>query len=312
MRPPALLRASALIAAVAMIALLTPACNLLPGRTDPSPTPSSTRARSTAARPVEPLPNPVTLRVLTSNELTDINDVAVAAAAATNVKLDITYVGSSAGAQTVASGKAKGKYDATWFDSNAYLALQPEASGRIATSTKIMTSPVAFGLDAAVAKKLGWDKKAPTWAQIAQAAGEKKFRYGMSNPATSNPAFAALANVATALVGTGSVLEADQVNSVAGDLRRFFSAQSLTAESSAYLADRFVGIDGLPGGAPRPDQLRVQADPAQHVGETRPAADCGHARRRRDLGQLPDEPAQRGKPEGAVGLHRADRLASLG
>jgi Ca-activated chloride channel family protein len=196
---------------------------------------------------VEPLPSPVTLRVLTSNELTDINEVAVAAAAATNVTLKITYIGSSGGAQTVASGKANGKYDAVWFDSNAYLALQPKASSRIATSTKIMTSPVAFGLDAEVAKKLGWDKKPPTWQQIAQAAGEKKFRYGMSNPATSNPAFAALANVATALVGTGSVLQADQVNTVAGDLRRFFSAQSLTAESSAYLADRFVGIDGLPG-----------------------------------------------------------------
>ena len=146
------------------------------------------REHGAAARPVQPLPSPVTLRVLTSNELTDINDVAVAAAAATNVKLKITYVGSAAGAQTVASGKASGKYDAIWFDSNAYLALQPKASSRIANSTKIMTSPVAFGLYAEVAKKLGWDEQAPTWAQIAQAAGQKKFRYGMSNPATSNPA----------------------------------------------------------------------------------------------------------------------------
>jgi Ca-activated chloride channel homolog len=245
-KPVAHVRFSALVTAIALALLLTSACGLLPGGTGPSAPPSATGARGRAAPPIEPLPNPVTLRVLTSNELTDINDVAVAAAAATNVKLDITYVGSSAGAQTVASGKADGKFDAVWFDSNAYLALQPKASGRIATSTNTMSSPVAFGLDTAVAKKLGWDKRAPTWAQIAQAAGEKKFRYGMSNPATSNPAFAALANVATALVGTGRVLEADQVDGVAGDLRRFFSAQSLTADSSAYLADRFVGIDGLP------------------------------------------------------------------
>ena len=79
----------------------------------------------------------------------------------------------------------------------------------MATSTKIMTSPVAFGLDPAVAKKLGWDKKAPTWSEIARAAGQKKFRYGMSNPATSNPAFAALANVATALADTGAALKAE-------------------------------------------------------------------------------------------------------
>jgi Ca-activated chloride channel homolog len=244
--PPVRLRLSALISAVTMVALLTPACTLLPGGAASSPPPSATSAGRATAKPIQPLPSRTTLRVLTSNELTDINEVAVAAAAATNVKLEITYVGSSAGARTVASGKANGKYDAVWFDSNAYLALQPKAAGRIATSTRTMTSPVAFGLDAAVAKKLGWDKKAPTWAQIAKAAGEKRFRYGMSNPATSNPAFAALANVATALAGTGSVLRADQVNSVAGDMRRFFSAQSLTAESSAYLADRFVGIDGLP------------------------------------------------------------------
>ena len=88
-----------------------------------------------------------------------------------------------------------------WFDSNAYLALERGASSRVAASTKIMTSPVAFGLPPEVARRLGWDKRPPTWAQIAQAAGEKKFRYGMSNPATSNPAFSTLATVATALDG---------------------------------------------------------------------------------------------------------------
>ena len=139
--------------------------------------------------------------MLGSNDLKDMKEVVDAAAEATNVKLDITYVGSPAGAQTVASGKAAGKYDVVWFDSNAYLALQPKAAGRVATSTKIMTSPVASVWTPQWLEKLGWDKKAPTWAQIAEAAGQKKFSYGMSNPATSNAAFAALANVATALVG---------------------------------------------------------------------------------------------------------------
>ena len=96
-----------------------------------------------------------------------------------------------------------------------------------------MTSPVAFGLDSQVARRLGWDRKPPTWATIARAASDKKFRYGMSNPATSNPAFTALANVATALADGGSVLRADQVNTVAPDLRRFFSAQSMTSESAS-------------------------------------------------------------------------------
>jgi hypothetical protein len=86
------LRTPALVAAVTLVALLAPACALLPGGgPDPSPSPSATGPRSAAARPVQPLPSPVTLRVLTSNELTDINDVAVAAAAATNKAADISH-----------------------------------------------------------------------------------------------------------------------------------------------------------------------------------------------------------------------------
>ena len=60
------------------------------------------------------------------------------------------------------------------------------------TSTKTITSPAAPGLDSLVARRLGWDRKPPTRAQIAGAASDKKFRYGMSNPATSNAAFTGL------------------------------------------------------------------------------------------------------------------------
>jgi Ca-activated chloride channel family protein len=109
---------------------------------------------------------------------------------------------------------------------------------------------VALGLDSRVARRLGWDRKPPTWAQIARAASDKKFRYGMSNPATSNAAFTSLASVATALAG-GGVLKADQVNTVAPDLRRFFSAQTMTSGSASELADRFAahfGKSGAPDG----------------------------------------------------------------
>ena len=37
--------------------------------------------------------------------------------------------------------------------------LQPGAIDKVATSTKIVTSPVSFGLDSDVAKRLGWDRK---------------------------------------------------------------------------------------------------------------------------------------------------------
>ena len=51
----------------------------------------------------------------------------------------------------------------------------PGASKRLGASTKIMASPVVLGVRRPLARKLGWDKKAPTWRDIAEAAEDKKF-----------------------------------------------------------------------------------------------------------------------------------------
>ena len=246
MRSVARLRTHATVAVVALVTVWVSACAPTSGGTEPSSPPPSGGAATSAAPPVTRTETEVTLRVLGSNELSNMQEVLAKAQEATNVKLDITFVDTPKGAATVGSGDQQ--YDAVWFDSNAYVALQPEAKSWVATSTKIMTSPVAFGLDSGVARKLGWDKKAPTWSDIARAAGENKFSYGMSNPATSNPAFAALANVATALADTGSALRAEEIDAAASDLRRFFSAQSMTAESAGFLVDRFVERSGKSGG----------------------------------------------------------------
>jgi Ca-activated chloride channel homolog len=177
MRTPARLAlALCLLAGFAQGCALTRGGTGTESSSQPSAPASSPNPSVSAASPVEPLEQKVTLRVLGSSDLADMKEVVAAAAEATNVTLKITYVGSPVGAQAVASGKADGKYDALWFDSNAYLSLQPKATGRVATSTKTMTSPVALGLDSQVARRLGWDRKPPSWAQIARAASDKKFR----------------------------------------------------------------------------------------------------------------------------------------
>jgi Ca-activated chloride channel homolog len=237
--------------------LLVAACSAPGGAPQPTgssspasvttPGPSATSAAPTA---VPPLDSPVTLRVLGSSDLQNMAGVLAAAAQATNVKLDITYVASTAGAKMVAGGKAAGKYDVVWFASNAYLALEPRAIERVTASTKIMTSPVAFGLEPGVARRLGWDKRPPTWAQIAAAASARKFSYAMSNPATSDAAFSTLGAAATAL-SDGGALEVAEIDAMAPRLRRLFSAQRLTSNSAAELTEAYVkraGKAGAPDG----------------------------------------------------------------
>lgn len=189
------------------------------------------------------------LRVLAGSELADLRPVLDEAEKATGVRVTLEYSGTLEAAETVAAGRADGRYDAVWLSSNRYLDLVPEAAGRLGPRTKIMNSPVVLGLRASAARRLGWDRTPVTWADIAAAAGRGEFGYGMTDPSASNSGFAALVGVTAALARTGSALDTATIERVAPDLTRFFAAQRLSAGSSGYLTEaytrRAADVDGL-------------------------------------------------------------------
>lgn len=194
-------------------------------------------------RPVTPTASagpPITLRVLAGSELADMQPILDRAAAATGVTVKMDFAGTLEGAETVATGKADGKYDAIWFSANRYLETIPEGRSRLATATRIMTSPVLLGLRTATAQRLGWAGRPVTWSQIAAEAAAGKFTFAMTNPADSNTGFSALVAVASALDDSGRALDASAIQRVATPLTGFFRAQQLTAGSSQWLTDAFV------------------------------------------------------------------------
>jgi Ca-activated chloride channel homolog len=227
-------RTTVIAASVLVAALSLSACG----------SPTSSDAADQAARN-----DPNTIQILGGSELADLSPVLAQAAKETGVKVRFDYTGTLDGAQTVASGGANGKYDATWFPSNRYLTLLPGAKDKIDTSTKIMQSPVILGVKTAVASKLGWDKKAPTWAQVADAAAKGDFKYGMTNPSASNSGFSALVAVATALANTGNALTAPDITAATPALKAFFSGQKLTAGSSGWISSKLAQdpsvVDGV-------------------------------------------------------------------
>lgn len=192
---------------------------------------------------------PVTLRVLAGSELADMKPILDEAAKATDVTVTMTYTGTLEGADTVARGEADGRYDALWFSSTRYLQTIPEAKQRLATSTRIMGSPVVLGVRSSVAQDLGWDREAPTWSDIAQAAEAGKLTYAMTDPAASNTGFSALVAVAAALDGSGRALDAAAIDRIAPKLVDFFAGQQLTAGSTDWLTKAFVarGTGADPG-----------------------------------------------------------------
>jgi Ca-activated chloride channel family protein len=191
-----------------------------------------------------------TLRVLAGSELADLKPILDQARKETGVSVKLDHVGTLDGVQQVIDGKADGRYDAIWFSSNRYLNLHPEAESKIRDSAETMASPVILGLRASVATRLGWDRTPPTWAEIAAAAGNGKFSYGMTSPAASNSGFSALVAVASALAGGRSGLNVAGIERAAPRLKSFFAGQTLTAGSSGWLSDSYVRRVGQDGESP--------------------------------------------------------------
>ncbi|NUT30471.1 MAG: VWA domain-containing protein [Streptomyces sp.] len=184
-------------------------------------------------------PQPGTLRVLASSELSDMTPVFDRIADDTGIKLRPTYMGTLDAVELLAKGKADGRYDALWLSSNDYLRLRPEAARKVVSETPVMSSPVAIGVRTTALGTLGWKPDAVTWSQIEQAVQDGRLTYGMTDPARSNSGFATLVSVASALSGAQSALTDADVGKATPRLKEFFKGQKLTSGSSGWLASAY-------------------------------------------------------------------------
>ncbi|MEU9109417.1 VWA domain-containing protein [Streptomyces xanthophaeus] len=180
------------------------------------------------------------LRVLASSELSDMEPVLKAAKTATGVGVELTWSGTLDAVEQVASGKADGKYDAIWLSSNDYLRLRPEAAGKLANETPVMSSPVALGVQPQTLARLGWKPEEVTWSAVHEAVAGGKLTYGMTDPVRSNSGFSALVSVASGLSGAQAALTDADVKAAAPRLKEFFAGQKLTSGSSGWLVSAYA------------------------------------------------------------------------
>ncbi len=186
-----------------------------------------------------------TLTVLAGSELQDIEPLLEQIERETDIRLELEYIGTLDGAETLLSGA---EYDLAWFSHGGYLTLLQGGRGLVVTQEKTMLSPVIMGIKESRAREFGWiDNPDITWQDIADKASSGELRYAMTNPAASNSGFTALIGVATALTGSSDAINAGDVNVPA--LQAFFKGQALTAGSSGWLAESYVteqdNLDGL-------------------------------------------------------------------
>ena len=177
-----------------------------------------------------------TLAVLAGSELKDIEPLLPKIAEATGITLKMRYAGTLEAVEKLQGGE---EVDLAWLANNKYALLVPAAKARIAASERTMLTPVVLGLKESKAKALGWkDNPNVTWKNIADAANQGKFTFGMTSPSSSNTGFSGLLGLAAALSGKGDALEEKDID--AKSLAAFFKAQRLTAGSSGWLAEAYL------------------------------------------------------------------------
>ncbi|MFI7408870.1 substrate-binding domain-containing protein [Streptomyces sp. NPDC049627] len=197
-------------------------------------------ACSTAKKSDDPTaPEPGTLRVLASSELSDMAPVLEQVRKDTGIKVRPTYMGTLDAVNLLAAGKADGRYDAVWLSSDDYLRLRPDAAKEVVSETPIMSSPVAVGVRTATVRELGWKPDNVTWSRVEKAVRDGSLTYGMTDPARSNSGFATLVSVASALSGAQSALTDADVKKASDRLKEFFKGQKLTSGSSGWLATAY-------------------------------------------------------------------------
>lgn len=209
--------------ALTALALLLTACS---AKGDPADDPAA--------------PEPGTLRILASSELSDMAPVLEQVRKDTGVTVRPTYTGTLDAVNLLAKGGTDGRYDAVWLSSDDYLRLRPDAAKKIVSETPIMSSPVALGVRSAALDALGWKAGQVTWAQVEQAVQDGRLTYGMTDPARSNSGFATLISVASALSGAQSALTDADVAKATPRLKEFFKGQQLTSGSSGWLASAYT------------------------------------------------------------------------
>jgi len=185
---------------------------------------------------------PAVFSVLAGSELKELEPALVAAAEHAGVRLRVSYAGTLEAVDRINAGES---FDALLPPNGAYpmLSLKQRPLAR----EKLFYARVALGVKQSKVASLGWDKHEPTWAEIAHAAKKGEFRYGMTNPTSSNTGMSALFAVTAAAAKKTEDLKVEDVN--ADIIKDFLTGQAITAGSSGWLADVYrkepAAVDGL-------------------------------------------------------------------
>lgn len=189
-----------------------------------------------------------TLNCIAGSELENVGPLLGQLKRQTGITLNLVSSGTLSSVETLEAGNHG--FDCGWFSHNKYLMLNEAVRKQVKASERIMMSPVILGVKTKKANSLGWTSDGTTWADVAKASKEGKFRFAMTSPSSSNTGMSALIGVTAAMSGSDAALDDKAIQKV--EISGFGRGQVLFADSSGWLMKAFVqslqdpeGPDGI-------------------------------------------------------------------
>ncbi|MBP5684344.1 MAG: VWA domain-containing protein [Bacilli bacterium] len=156
-----------------------------------------------------------------------------------DIDLKITYADTLDMMSKLNSGE---KYDAIW-SANSLWVYRTNVS--LSESKSMSINPVIFGIKKSKAESLGFVGKDVRTKDILEAISNKKLKFSMSNPNSTNSGAVAYLGILSTLAGNPDVLTLDMLNSskLKNDMKTFFTGLERTSGDEDYLEELFLNGD---------------------------------------------------------------------
>lgn len=178
-----------------------------------------------------------TLRIISSTDNMDLEDVVKDYAKDNNLNVEIEYAGTLEIMEKLNAGE---KYDAVWASNSMWLYM---LEGVKTNDSKIINmNPVVFGIRKQKAEELGFVGKAVRLEDILNAIKEGKLEFAMTSATQTNTGACAYLGFLSVLAGNPEVLTRDYLDNegIKNELKELFKGVNRTSGSEEYLKEMYM------------------------------------------------------------------------
>ena len=182
------------------------------------------------------------IKVLSSYENRDLEDVVKKYAKKENIDLSFTYMGDLDIVEEL--NKNKENYDAVWISNSIWLYML-ENTYTVSESKSITISPVVMGIKKNKASELGLINKEIYNKDLLDLIKNKQIKYVMSSVTQTNTGATAYLGFLNSLAGSPEVLTSEMLDNenLINDMKNVFSGVERVSGDEEYLEEMFINGD---------------------------------------------------------------------